>query len=136
MTTPPTTGPVSIAIKPVHGEAFQYDGDNARAILLWLVELTPRCLTRKLGRRRLGSRLGPHRRRVQRGMRHADTIGREPPDPTVGKRLNPAFVEWMMMLPQGWVTDVDISHTAQLRILGNGVVPPQAAEAFSMLGAL
>lgn len=65
--------------------------------------------------------------------RHAAVTGAEPPPPTVGKRLNPVFVEWMMMLPAGWVTDVDISHTAKLRILGNGVVPPQAAAAYTSL---
>lgn len=65
--------------------------------------------------------------------RHAHTIGREPPAPTQDGRLNPAFVEWMMMLPAGWVTDLDLSRTAQLRILGNGVVPPQAGAAFASL---
>lgn len=65
--------------------------------------------------------------------RHADTTGTEPPLPAVGERLNPVFVEWMMMLPAGWVTDAGISHTAQLRVLGNGVVPPQAAAAYTSL---
>ena len=41
----------------------------------------------------------------------------------------------MMGLPAGWVTDVpDISRTQQLKMLGNGVVPQQAALAWSMLG--
>ena len=44
-------------------------------------------------------------------------------------RLNPAFSEWMMGWPAGWVTDVPgISRNDQLRIIGNGVVP-QCAEA-------
>lgn len=50
--------------------------------------------------------------------------------------LSPRFVEWMMMLPDGWVTNpaiwrhVDGNHrNLQLRALGNGVVPPQAAMA-------
>lgn len=50
-----------------------------------------------------------------------------------GKRnpqLNPAFVEWLMGLPEGHVTDVpDLTRNKQLRILGNGVVPLQAAAA-------
>ena len=39
----------------------------------------------------------------------------------------------MMGLPDGWVTDVGISRTAQLRALGNGVVPQQAAAALKTL---
>jgi DNA (cytosine-5)-methyltransferase 1 len=41
----------------------------------------------------------------------------------------------MMGLPAGHVTDpaIGISRTAQLRILGNGVVPLQAALALSVL---
>jgi DNA (cytosine-5)-methyltransferase 1 len=50
------------------------------------------------------------------------------------RRLNPRFVEWMMGLPDGWVTDTGVSRTAQLKILGNGVVPQQAAAAWHMLG--
>lgn len=43
-------------------------------------------------------------------------------------RLSPAFSEWLMGWPAGWVTDVPgISRNDQLRIIGNGVVP-QAAE--------
>jgi DNA (cytosine-5)-methyltransferase 1 len=47
-------------------------------------------------------------------------------------RLSPKFVEWMMGLPPGWVTRVPgISANQQLSILGNGVVPVQAAAAIS-----
>lgn len=43
-------------------------------------------------------------------------------------RLAALFVEWMMGLPAGWVCDVpDLSRNAQLKALGNGVVPQQAA---------
>lgn len=45
-------------------------------------------------------------------------------------RLSPAFVEWMMGLPAGWVTDVPgVNRNAQLKALGNGVVPQQAIAA-------
>lgn len=68
---------------------------------------------------------------------HAAVMGTPPPPATVeangGQRLNPAFVEWMMMLPAGWVTDLDIARTNQLKLLGNGVVPLQAYTAFSLL---
>jgi DNA (cytosine-5)-methyltransferase 1 len=40
----------------------------------------------------------------------------------------------MMGLPAGWVTDVPgISRNAQLKMLGNGVVPQQAAAAIRWL---
>lgn len=34
-----------------------------------------------------------------------------------------------MGLPPGWVTDIPISRTEQLRAIGNGVVPQQAVAA-------
>ena len=73
----------------------------------------------KLGRR-FDSR---HQMRLQR-----------PPNPLdITKRLNPKFVEYMMGLPEGWVTDLDISRSQQLKILGNGVVPQQAYYALQLL---
>lgn len=45
-------------------------------------------------------------------------------------RLNVRFTEWMMALPDGWVVNVPgLTRTQQLTMLGNGVVPPQAAHA-------
>lgn len=50
------------------------------------------------------------------------------------RRLNPAFVEWLMGLPAGWVTQVpDLTRTQQLKALGNGVVPQQAEAAIRLL---
>ena len=51
-------------------------------------------------------------------------------------RLNAAFAEWMMGLPAGHVTGVDIPRTAQLKAIGNGVCPQQAAAALEQLLAL
>ncbi|MET9051468.1 hypothetical protein ABZW50_09970 [Streptomyces bacillaris] len=49
-------------------------------------------------------------------------------------RLSPAFVEWLMGLPAGHVTDVPgLSRSAQLKALGNGVVPLQATAALRFL---
>nr|WP_202489767.1 DNA cytosine methyltransferase [Streptomyces sp. SID8381] len=49
-------------------------------------------------------------------------------------RLSPAFVEWMMGLDPGHVTAVPgLSRNAQLKALGNGVVPLQAARALTVL---
>lgn len=51
-------------------------------------------------------------------------------------RLNPAFVEWLMGLPAGHVTQVpDLTRTQQLKALGNGVVPQQAEAAIRLLHA-
>ena len=57
----------------------------------------------------------------------------EPKENGEGARLAPRFVEWMMGLPDGWVTDVDISRSHQLKALGNGVVPQQAYVALTLL---
>ena len=71
--------------------------------------------------------------------RHAQALGRPAPAPTeIGPKGNPrlsAFaVEWMMCLPAGWVTDVpNLTRNEQLRLLGNGVVPPQAIAALRWL---
>ena len=55
-----------------------------------------------------------------------------PPALDQGK-LNVKFVEYMMGLPAGWVTDIDISRANKLKILGNGVVPQQAYRALELL---
>ena len=48
-------------------------------------------------------------------------------------RLNPEFVEYMMGLPVGWVTNTGLARTQQLKMLGNGVVPQQAYHAISLI---
>ena len=67
-------------------------------------------------------------------------IGRPAPAPTEpgrtgNPRLAPRFVEWMMGLPDGHVTDpaIGIGRNEQLKALGNGVVPQQAALALDVL---
>ena len=79
--------------------------------------------------------LGPYEAACDRW---AAVIGRPPPDPTTpgsdGKpRLNPAFVEWMMGLPEGHVTGRGLPRSQELKMLGNGVVPQQAALALAIL---
>ncbi|MFD0535036.1 DNA cytosine methyltransferase [Actinomadura luteofluorescens] len=68
--------------------------------------------------------------------------GRTAPHPTepTGRngahRLSPLFVEWLMGLPNGWVTDVPaLSRNQQLTLLGNGVLPRQGAAALAGLFA-
>ena len=64
--------------------------------------------------------------------------GRQAPPPTVpgrtGERLNPALPEWMMGLPEGWVTGVPgLSRNSMLKLAGNGCVPQQVALALRIL---
>lgn len=79
---------------------------------------------------------GPYFAAVHRWER---VLGRVAPSPTElsakgAPRLSPAFVEWLMGLPAGWVTDVPgLSRNEQLKALGNGVVPQQAARALRLL---
>lgn len=73
--------------------------------------------------------------------RWEEILGREAPAPTKpdGKnnshRLAAEFVEWMMGLPEGWVTDPELGlkRNDQLKALGNGVVPQQAKYALQLL---
>lgn len=74
--------------------------------------------------------------------RWEQVTGRQAPPPTTPPRraggkpqLSARFVEWMMGLPEGHVTgpDLDLSREQQLRMLGNGVVPQQAALAVHTL---
>lgn len=67
-------------------------------------------------------------------------LGRPAPAPTEpsikgNPRLSPRFVEWMQGLPAGHVTDpaIGISRNEQLKALGNGVLPAQAAAALRYL---
>lgn len=74
--------------------------------------------------------------------RWENVTGRAAPPPTNPPRraggkpqLSARFVEWLMGLPDGHVTgaDLDLSRERQLRMLGNGVVPQQAALAVNTL---
>lgn len=86
------------------------------------------------------------RRTVQRWGRYADAIarwehitGRPAPAPALlndadGPRPAPAFVEWLMGLPAGWVIDSgDLTTNQQITALGNGVLPLHAKLALRAL---
>lgn len=65
--------------------------------------------------------------------RWAAIVGRPPPHPLERGDVSRRFVEWMMGLPAGWVTDTPTLVSAQRRLLGNGVVPQQATLALDIL---
>jgi hypothetical protein len=74
-------------------------------------------------------------------IRRWESLTRPAPSPTKpdGKdgnhRLSAEFTEWMMGLPEGWVTadDLGLKRNDQLKACGNGVVPQQAELALRML---
>jgi DNA (cytosine-5)-methyltransferase 1 len=73
-------------------------------------------------------------------IRRWEQLTRPAPPPTEpnkngNPRLAAAFSEWLMGWPDGWATDpaIGISRNDQLRIVGNGVCPQQAAAALRFL---
>ncbi|MEU0078645.1 DNA cytosine methyltransferase [Micromonospora tulbaghiae] len=89
-------------------------------------------------------RFGQYEQAVRR---HEQVFGVPAPEPTEpgrqGKpRLSPAFPEWMMCLPPGWLTDLvgdpkkdttRITRNAAIKAAGNGVNPMQGAAAILLL---
>jgi DNA (cytosine-5)-methyltransferase 1 len=55
------------------------------------------------------------------------------PGPAGRPRLSAAFAEWMMGIPNLVTGVTGIPRTGQLRVIGNGVVPQQAAAALRLL---
>ena len=79
----------------------------------------------------LATRWGPYADAIHRWER---ILGRPAPAPTDERgRLAPAFPEWMMGLPEGWVTGHGLTRSAGLKAIGNGVCPQQGAAALAML---
>lgn len=70
--------------------------------------------------------------------RHTRTFRRTAPNPTEpgpkgSPRLAAKFAEWMMGLPDGWVTEVPhVTRNQALKALGNGVIPAQAEHAINI----
>lgn len=63
---------------------------------------------------------------------HGDITATEP-GTRGNRRLSPAFAEWMMGLPEGWVTQVPgLSRNDQIHRIGEGVVPRQAVRALEI----
>ena len=81
-----------------------------------------------------GLQAGQDKGQARREHRFSSQMERESIPPTlVDGKLNARFVEYMMGLPVGWVTDLDLSRSQQLKMLGNGVVPQQAYYALELL---
>ena len=60
-------------------------------------------------------------------------LGCPAPEPITDGKLSALFVEWMMGLDEGHVTDIAASRAKALACLGNGVVPQQAKRALELL---
>ncbi|OUZ06433.1 DNA (cytosine-5-)-methyltransferase [Aeromicrobium sp. PE09-221] len=96
---------------------------------------------------RIGDLVQPDREHLQRWGRYAAAVARwehitarQAPGPTIlnkhaGPRPSPAFVEWIMGIPRGWVTDPvhGLVATQQIAALGNGVLPLQATSALGLV---
>ena len=57
----------------------------------------------------------------------------DPPQELDQGRVSAQFVEYMMGLPAGWVTDIEVPKNQHYKILGNGVVPQQAYQALKTI---
>lgn len=75
---------------------------------------------------------------------HASFVGRKPPKPYREKQgseklvgdliVRPHFFEWLMGLPEGYLTEVFPDEEAKaIKMCGNGVVPEQAVAALTLL---
>jgi hypothetical protein len=88
---------------------------------------------RALGRPSHRSRLNDSARNAGTPPAAANIVGLNDAE---GPRPAPGFVEWLMGLPTGWVTDSDeLTQNQQITALGNGVLPLQAVSALSLLAA-
>ena len=71
--------------------------------------------------------------------RWEEVLGRPAPAPTKpdgkdnGHRLSSMFTEWLMGLPEGWITGLGLKRNDELKLAGNGVVPQQAELALRIL---
>lgn len=120
-----------------HNRAVASDHRPGSARTRWLSEQE----------RRVGDAVVADRGHLRRWGRYADAIarwehitGRAAPAPALlnedaGPRPSPHFVEWLMGLPVGWITDFAraLTDNQQLTALGNGVLPLQAMSAIQLM---
>ena len=97
-------------------DAYQRWGDTAPAVLTWALIHGPPPL--------------PIRTVVEH--HDPDLWGCRFPEPR--HETDPAWCEWLMGMPAGWITQVPgVTRAQQLKAAGNGVVPAQAAAALRHL---
>ena len=71
--------------------------------------------------------------------RWEEITSRLAPEPTLPdgqkgqERLSAKFTEWLMGLPDGWITSNGLHRKDEIKMAGNGVVPQQAMLALKML---
>ena len=95
----------------------------------------PRRTDRGLSEQSQGLRDGQDQGQARHKYRSSAEMARQELPNTLDElgRLNAAFVEYMMGLPKGWVSETNLARSQQLKILGNGVVPQQAYHALQLL---
>ena len=121
----------TIGSEPTFSE-FEVDGclTNSNCNACQKPRRTTLCLQGK-GR---GLQPGKNEGQARNEHRFSSSMDRQTvPDPLDQGRLNVKFVEYMMGLPGGWVSDLDLSRAQKLKMLGNGVVPQQAFHALQLL---
>ena len=79
---------------------------------------------------------GPNWGKYETAITRWTALTRPPKAPTDERGLSPRFVEWVMGLPVDWVCGLGLSRIAELKALGNGVVPQQAALALRLLAEM
>ncbi len=71
--------------------------------------------------------------------RWENVLGRRAPEPTLPdgqkgqERLSSKFTEWLMGLPNDWITGHGLHRKDEIKMAGNGVVPQQAKLALEIL---
>lgn len=125
--SPAAHGQISGQYREQMAEALQNWGQYAAAIHRWETQTRPAPPPTEQdweAWRASRARRFDHKARI--GFRGSICRWTVPPPP----RLSAAFSEWMMGLPDGWVTGTPgITRNEALKALGNGVVPQQAAAA-------
>lgn len=66
-------------------------------------------------------------------IEHWEGLTRKAPDSLTDGFVDTRFIEWLMGLPEGWVTGMGFTRIQESKLLGNGVVPAQAYAAYSLI---
>jgi DNA (cytosine-5)-methyltransferase 1 len=104
------------------------DWDHAREKIKWAepIALLDKTITD-------WGKFEPAIRRWEAVLRRIAPAPTKPDGKEGNHRLSSSFSEWMMGLPDGWITDVGLTRNEELKLAGNGVVPQQAELALKIL---